>query len=119
MRARLRKLGLTLAALAALAFGGSALAPASQRATPVTPLPVAIQSQPADQIDATDPSGAADNRAEAGSSKADTDNVQRDQTANDQRPGDPADSHTDRADSASDPSDGSGSSADTEQLGAR
>jgi len=114
MRSRLTKLGASLAALVALAIGGSALASAAHKTTPPAQPPAAAQSEPADQAEATDPTDAADNPAEAESGKADTDNLQQgDQTTNDQSTGDPADSQTEQADSESGPSDGPGGYADT------
>ncbi len=116
MRARLTKLGAALAAIAALAVGGSALASAGQKATPPQP-PGAVQDQ-----------STPDNAAEAKDGPADTDSVQQgDQST----PDSSAESQSESADSESasesasesGPSDGPGgyadsnANADTQQQG--
>jgi hypothetical protein len=106
MRARLTKLGAALAALAALALGGSALATAAHKTTP--PAPPVTQTQ-GNQVAPDTSAEAPANTAEAQSGAADTDNVQQgDQTGNDQ-----ADPQSEQAGSESGPSDGPGGYADT------
>jgi hypothetical protein len=113
MGARLTKLGVALAALAALAVGGSAYVSAGTKAAPPAQPPAATQSQQGDQ-------SAPDNSAEAPSGAADTDNVQQgDQSA----PDNAAESQNESAGSESGPSDGPGgyadsnANADTQQQG--
>lgn len=114
MRSRLTKLGVALGALVALAVGGSALASASHSSTPSAQPPFVAQSQQGDQAGVTDPADVADNPAEAGSGKADTDNLEQgDQAGNDQTAAEQTDSQTETADSESGPSDGPGGYADT------
>jgi hypothetical protein len=104
MRSRLTKLGVTLAALVALAVGGSALASAAQKTTPPAP-PASTQPQQDIQT-AGDP---ADSSAEAQSGAADTDNVQQ----GDQTGSDTADTPGEQAASETGSSDGPGGYADT------
>lgn len=114
MRSRLIKIGAALAALFALAVGGSALASASQKAAPPTQPAVAAQGQQGDQAAVSDPADAPDNTAEAETGKADTDNLQQgDRAGNDQAAVEQSDSQTELADSESGPSDGPGGYADT------
>ena len=119
MRARLTKLGATLAALAALAVGGSTLASAAQQAGPPAQPPATLQGTIGSQSVRNDPAEAPDSSAETQSGAADTDNVQQgDQTGSDQ-----ADSQSEQAGSESGSSDGPGGyadsnpNADTQQQG--
>ena len=97
-----------MAARAALAVGGSALASAAHKTAP--PTPPATQSQQGNQAaPATDPAEATDNSAEATSGAADTDNIQQ----GDQTSSDTADAQSEQAASESGPSDGPGGYADT------
>jgi hypothetical protein len=106
MRARLTKMGAVLAALAALALGGSALASAAHKTTPPTPPVTQTQSN---QVAPGTSAEVADSSVEAQSGAADADNVQQgDQTGTDQ-----ADSQSEQAGSESGPSDGPGGYADT------
>jgi hypothetical protein len=108
MRVRITKLGLSLAALVALAVGGSSLASASHKSTPPVQAPAAVQVQ-GDQ--------SAPDTAAAGT--ADTDNVQQ----GDQSGVEQADSASEQSASESGPGDGPGGyadanpSADTQQQG--
>jgi hypothetical protein len=119
MRSRLTKVGVTLAALGALAAGGSALATAGHKASPAKPAVVLHQSsQPAQD----NPGEAPESSAEP-QSGADTDNVQQgDQTGTDPA-GAAADSQSELAGSESGASDGPGGyadanpNADTQQQG--
>jgi len=114
MRKRLTKLGVSLAALVALAVGGSALAAASHRSAPPAQPALAPPSQPGDQAEANDPAEAADDPAEAESGKADTDNLQQgDQAGDDATGGEAEGSEAEETDSESGPSDGPGGYADT------
>jgi hypothetical protein len=109
MRTRLTKMGAALAALAALAVGGSALASASQKAGPPAQAPAATQGPTGNQSVPNAPAEAPDGSAEAQSGAADTDNVQQgNQTGTDQ-----VDSQSEQAGSESPPSDGPGGYADT------
>jgi hypothetical protein len=119
VRKRLIKLGVALAAISALAVGGSALASASQKAsTPSTP--AVTQEQQGEQSQAVDTDNvqqgdqSAPDATAADESKAiDTDNVQQgDQSGTDQ-PGEAASSESEQATSESGPSDGPGGYADT------
>jgi hypothetical protein len=99
-----------LAALAAFALGGSALASAAHKST--RPTPPAAQTQTQTQANQVAPDGSAevaDNPAEAQSGAADTDNVQQ----GDQTGSEPAGSQSEQASSESGPSDGPGGYADT------
>jgi hypothetical protein len=106
MRARLTKFGVALAAIAALAVGGSAYVSAAGKNAPPQP-PPAVQSEPV--------------QSEQGAA-ADTDNVQQgDQSAPDNSA--EAQGEGDQASSESGPSDGPGgyadsnANADTQQQG--
>jgi hypothetical protein len=140
MFARVTKMGAVLAARAALALGGSALASAAHKSSPPTP-PVA-QSQ-ANPVAPDTSAGVADNPAEAPSTAADADTLQQgDQTSSDtaaspaspaaadtaasqagSTAGDTADPQSEQAASETGPSDGPGgyadtsASADTQQQG--
>ena len=100
MHKRLTRLAASLAALAALAFGGSALASAAQKSHTSSP-PPATATQPADQTAADNPAG-----SQAGA--ADTDNIQQ----GDQAGSDTAD-QAEQASSETAASDGPGGYADT------
>lgn len=105
MRSRLTKLSATVAALAALAVGGSALASAAH-----TTAPPATPSQQGNQAAPTiEPADATDNSAEAASGAVDTDNIQQ----GDQTSSDTAGAQSEQAASESGPSDGPGGYADT------
>ena len=104
MRARLTKIGVTVAALAALAVGGSALASAAQKHKASPPAPPVVQTQLGDQ---TTPDTA---------TAADTDNIQQgDQSGSDQADpqGEQAGSESESAQSESAQTDGPGGYADT------
>jgi hypothetical protein len=95
MRSRFMKFGVTIAALAALAVGGSAIATAAQKGgAPAPPVPATTTADPVDTPDAAAPN----------------DTVQQgDQSTLDAA--DPADA-PDSSTEASDPSDGPGGHAD-------
>jgi hypothetical protein len=104
-------MGAVLAALAALALGGSALASAAHKSAPPTPPAAQI---PSNQAAPDTSSEVADSAIEAQSGAADTDNVQQgDQTGthqadsqSEQAGSDQADSQSEQAGSESGPSDG-------------
>jgi hypothetical protein len=88
------KLGVTIAALAALAVGGSAIATAAQKGGAPAPVPAATTADPADTPDAAAPNDTVQQGDESTLDAAD--------------PADAPDASTE----ASDPSDGPGGHAD-------
>jgi hypothetical protein len=106
MHTRIVKLAAALAALAALAVGGSALANAAQKAHKSPPPAKVQQGVPAAKGSSSEsPEGTAESEPAA----ADTDNVQQgDQTGSDQ-----SDAQQESAGSESSASDGPGGYADT------
>ena len=120
MRNRLTKIGAGIAAIAALAFGGSALASAAQKAhqtTPPAPITQQQGSQSAPDANATSGNAAEtpDNPAEP-QSATDGDNVQQgDQTSPDTASSTDQSSEQagESASAESGPSDGPGGYADT------
>lgn len=107
MRARLTKIGAAIAALAALAVGGSALASAAQKGSP--PPPAATQVQQGDQATPDTSAEVPETAAEAQAGAVDTDNVQQ----GDQSGSDTAGAQSEPASSEAGPSDGPGGYADT------